>query len=57
MYGFGPRAASQASPPPPIDFGHPSKIGFLDVSDDFKQKKNYIEKFLTVGFGDEPNST
>ena len=23
--------------PPSLDFGHPLKIGFLDVSDDFKQ--------------------
>ena len=26
--------------PPHRDFGHPPKIGFLDVSDDFEQKKN-----------------
>ena len=35
--GYFEKTASQA--PPPRDFGQPPKIGFLDVSDDFKQKK------------------
>ena len=54
-------------PPPPFNFGHPPKIGFLDVSDYFKQKKKikffwawlvfWATKNTGVGFGYEPNST
>ena len=36
--GSGTQTARQARPlPPPIDFGHPPIIGFLDVSEDFRQ--------------------
>ena len=38
-FGSGTQTAWQA---PPLDFGHPPKIGFLNVSDDFKYF--FIEK-------------
>ena len=41
IWGSQAQTAPQASP---LDFGDPPKIGFLDVSDDFKQKIGYFDQ-------------